>query len=116
MDLRLVTELADPASPSSLRLDVKRSDKRVARSSNFCSIDKLLGNTDKNDVKSNPSAVAGRSSPVVGVRMPSVLDLVSGLHQHHKAAAAAAALRGELGKQCRLGRRAKSCSLMCLPI
>ena len=96
MDLRLVTDLADPTSSlSSLKLDVKMSDKRAARSSKTFSIDNLLGNADKNDVKSNPSAAAGRSSPVVGVRMPSMLDLVSGLHQHHKAAAAAA-LRGEL--------------------
>ena len=97
MDLRLVTDLADPTSSlSSLKLDVKMSDKRAARSSKTFSIDNLLGNADKNDIKSNPSAVTGRSSPVVGVKMPSMLDLVSGLHQHHKAAAAAAALRGEL--------------------
>ena len=97
MNLRLVTDLADPTSlSSSLNLDVKMSDKRAARSSKTFSIDNLLGNADENDVKSNPSVVAGRSSPVVGVRMPSMLDLVSGLHQHHKAAAAAVALRGEL--------------------
>ena len=93
MDLRLVTDLADPTS--SLKLDVKMSDKRAARSSKTFSIDNLLGNADKNDIKSNPSAVTGRSSPVVGVKMPSMLDLVSGLHQHHKAAAAAVVLRGE---------------------
>ena len=97
MDLSIVTDLADPTSlSSSLKLDVKMSDQRAARNSKTFSIDNLLGNADKNDVKSNPSAVAGRSSPVVGVRMPSMLDLVSGLHQYHKAAAAVV-LRGESG-------------------
>ena len=102
MDLRLVSDLAHPSS--SLKLDIKSDTKKVMKNSNFCSIDKLIGNAEgggNGSPKSNgetfiPFSDTGKSSPAVGVRMPSVLELVNGLSQHK--AAAAAALRGELHK------------------
>ena len=96
MDLRLVSEMCDASSP--LKLDMK-SNKKVMKTNNFCSIDKLLGNADGGS-NSGPESKGGTDLPsnpfaVVGMRMPSVLELVNGLHQHK---AAAAAFRGELQK------------------
>ena len=60
-------------------------------------LSRLLGNVDGgHERKVEPDCPSNNPlfAAAVGMRMPSVLELVNGLHQH-KAAAAAAALRGE---------------------
>ena len=103
MDLRLMTKLGgDLPSPPSSSSPSESSGKAV-KMSNFCSIDKLLGKADENKSSGGGGGAGGfPANPFkgshaarLGMRMPGVLEIVNGLQQHK----AAAALRGELGRE-----------------
>ena len=88
----------DLPSCSSSSSSPPESGGKAVKMSNFCSIDKLLGKAESENKSSGDGFPAnpfkGSHAARLGMRMPGVLEIVNGLQQHK----AAAALRGELGR------------------
>ena len=89
----------DLPSCSSSSSSPPESGGKAVKMSNFCSIDKLLGKAESENKSSGDGFPAnpfkGSHAARLGMRMPGVLEIVNGLQQHK----AAAALRGELGRE-----------------